>query len=562
MWGKIDGGIRRFGQNFRDMRLVKKMIFLYILIVFVPMILLGIFYFGSFLKNMQEQYELQKQDRVGEGKKAIENNLSQVVFCTRSFQSNTGLLSYVEWEDFSTAEGAYDFVRTVKQTFEQMNSTYPDYSRIYIIRRFPKEMNDPFYVQNGWVENGLQELSFVSAKEIKLEFYEEESGESMCRMYMGLYNRQHYQIIGMVCVECPFEVLFHPLDFIGERDRLFFTLNDQVWSVKRKDGRLCLEERAEEEWTGDGRAVEAEIEQINMGLTYYSTMRVLNNGSFYSVLLGIVLILAFFTIMYYMIYFSITKRITDLTAHMERTLEDRMLPYRDDTSKDEIGTMIQVYNKMANYMNQLIEEIYEQERLVSQARYYAMQSQIRPHFFYNTLENIDMLIEVGEYEKASQMIALFGRITRYNVSKNRERATVGEELSHIEDYLKLYSYRMGDNFSYEVCTETDSSQIACPYCMLQPVIENCFKHGFHQEERPLWVAVRVYRQDGYVCIEVEDNGSGIEEERLRQIKEKLKKGSRDTVKETGEGTAASVGLLNVHERIQLLCGRGSGLSIV
>jgi two-component system sensor histidine kinase YesM len=91
--------------------------------------------------------------------------------------------------------------------------------------------------------------------------------------------------------------------------------------------------------------------------------------------------------------------------------------------------------------------------------------------------------------------------------------------------------------------------------MLQPVIENCFRHGFRHEEREFWVSVRVFWRAEFVYIEIEDNGSGIEPDKLRKIEQRLQKGTQR------EKEKNSIGLLNVHERVQLLCGEECGLRL-
>ena len=84
-----------------------------------------------------------------------------------------------------------------------------------------------------------------------------------------------------------------------------------------------------------------------------------------------------------------------------------------------------------------------------------------------------------------------------------------KEIQHAEDYLKLYSYRMRDDFEYRVEMEPTCAEVECPYCMMQPVVENCFKHAFRYQDRVLWVHIHAWCENGYVIIDVEDNGTGI-----------------------------------------------------
>ena len=114
---------------------------------------------------------------------------------------------------------------------------------------------------------------------------------------------------------------------------------------------------------------------------------------------------------------------------------------------------------------------------------------------------------------------------------------------------------MREDFSYQIQVEPGCGDISCPYCMLQPIVENSFKHGFCQEDRALWIHLKVYSQEDYVLIEIEDNGSGITPKRLKQVRETLQNGN------SSAAASASIGLENVNDRIVLLCGSDCGLFV-
>lgn len=547
------------------MSLVHKMIFLYVLIVFIPMAILGTFYIRSFSVRLQEQHVQSKRDMLEQSCQSIENNLAQVDYCADTFQYNANLIEYVEIYDFASADGAEVYLKTVRPAFEQMAAANASFDRIRIYRKTARKLNDPHYVLNAEDNPELEELGVMNRRNMRM-FFAAEGESTSCRIYKALFSNRYYHHVGYMEVVCAVDVMFHPLVFLDRNERMVLTLDGQRWEVAvNGEGKVWLKE-FEGELPDYDNSASINISPLEAQLVYYyPDFQVFSNASLLSALIGLALLLLVFTAVYYLIYYSITKRITALTEYMQRYQQDRMTPYKDDPSQDEIGTMIRVYNQTAERINRLIDEIFRQERLVSQAQYYAMQSQIQPHFLYNTLENIDMLIEVGENEKASGMIGLFGKILRYNVSRCREEAVVEEEISHIEDYLKLYAYRMRDDFHYSVSMEKGCEGVRCPYCMLQPVIENCFKHGFRQEERELWIRVSAVLQGDYVRIEVEDNGSGIPKERLQELKEELKEeypeDGTDREKERARTADSSIGLWNVNERIRLLCGEDCGLRI-
>lgn len=542
---------------FKDLSLAQKMMYLYVMIVFVPMILMSTFYIRTLSKRLHEQYCLAKHEMLSQSTNAIENNLSQVRFCTHSFQYNTNLMRYVEHYDFSSADGAEMWIKYVRPAFYQLYVMNPEFKNICIWRKDSKKLNDAHSVLNAQDNPYLDYIEPMSYKTMQLLFEDEdEDNKTICKIFNILVDVNHFHKIGYVEVDCSFAFLFQPLNFVSSGELLLLSYHDTVYQVSAdENGKVHLLP-----YSGDSsqykNSISSRLNLLDMELYYYyPDFVILSNLTIFPILIGMVLLLALFSFAYYLFYHYIVKRITNLTSHMLNAREDPLLPCPSDASPDEIGTMTNVYNEMTARINQLIAEIIQKEHLANQAQYYAMQSQIHPHFLYNTLENIDMLIEVGENQKASQMIALFGKILRYNISRARQLSTIGEETGHIEDYIKLYSFRMREDFSYQIEMEPGCSDIRCPYCMLQPIVENSFKHGFRQEDRELWIHLKVYSQEDYVLIEIEDNGSGITPKRLKQVRKTLQNGN------SSAAASASIGLENVNDRIVLLCGSDCGLFV-
>lgn len=543
-------------QRVLAMTLFQKMLFFYVIILCIPTLLIGMFYVRSLSRRLNEEYVKSRQERLEQVRVSIENAMMNVSSCMSVFQYNSSLLQYVEEYDFSTAEGAVMWMEDVHPAFEQINTAFSDFSRICVWRVKKSGYNDPRFVLNASDNEDFEQIGTMNYKSVKL-FLENGGQSTSCRLYRALFNTSGFHIVGYAEVDCDFEYLFSALGFLEEDEMLLIRHGQENYRVMVSPlGRLYLEpfdEGVDERLHKTSTVVDSLQIELHY---YYPDLTVYSNSTLVSMVMGAVLLFIFFTAVYYAFYMSITRRVTKLTEHMLIFTEERMQRYKDDPNGDEIGSMVCVYNKTVNRVNQLIDEIVQKERLVNQAQYYAMQSQIQPHFLYNTLENIDMLIEVGANEKASGMMAVFGKILRYNLSRHQELATVEEEICHIEDYLRLYSYRMGDDFCYSIEMEPDCRKAVCPYCMMQPVVENCFKHGFRHVERERWVRVRAWRNEGSVWIEVEDNGSGISQERLREVESSLK-----NWKDQGRELETSVGLDNVNERIHLLCGEESELQI-
>ena len=214
-----------------------------------------------------------------------------------------------------------------------------------------------------------------------------------------------------------------------------------------------------------------------------------------------------------------------------------------------LGYSIQrTYERIESLMKKIVLE--QNERRKSELD--ALQSQINPHFLYNTLESIIWMVEGERNEEAAFMISQLAKLFRISLSKGRTVITVKEELQHAESYMNIQKVRYKNTFS--VVFDVDPSLYS--YCtvklILQPILENAINYGVSGMDDCGRIVISGRLEDGNVILSVEDNGIGMSEEQVRLI---LTDSSR--VHKHGSG----VGLINVKNRIQILFGREYGLAV-
>jgi two-component system sensor histidine kinase YesM len=148
------------------------------------------------------------------------------------------------------------------------------------------------------------------------------------------------------------------------------------------------------------------------------------------------------------------------------------------------------------------------------------------------------------------MIIAFSNFTRYNITL-RQESTLFEELKHVEQYLKIYSFRQAGRVKCEVSKDPDVPNISVPFCILQPIAENCLKHGFAKITDKIHIAVHASVHPAGVEITIKDNGLKISKEDLDRIEALL---------QTDVGDRKGIGLANVNDRILYYCGDGYGIT--
>lgn len=223
---------------------------------------------------------------------------------------------------------------------------------------------------------------------------------------------------------------------------------------------------------------------------------------------------------------------------------------------EEVDSLTKNFNQMMERIEELIHEtiITNQERI--QLKYEkrelqlnALQSQINPHFLYNTLDNLIFLVEAKETDKATEMIASLSRLFRFITNREQFMISLRDELTYTKTYIKIMSYRF-DNF--ECFWDVDERVLnnKTVKLIMQPVIENAIHHGARKTKDMVTIQISCKLKEDEIHIVVEDNAVGIKEKDLLSIKSHLASSSLD-----------KAGIYNVNGRIRLHFGEKYGLGI-
>ncbi|MEG0496634.1 MAG: sensor histidine kinase [Carnobacterium sp.] len=213
--------------------------------------------------------------------------------------------------------------------------------------------------------------------------------------------------------------------------------------------------------------------------------------------------------------------------------------------KAETKQLAESINDMLDSIQNYIKDIYELEIKQKDADMRALQSQINPHFMYNTLEYIRMSAISEGAEELADVVFHFATLLRNNIS-HEKIVTVENELKFCEKYIFLYQMRYPDQVAYFLKVCDDVKEVMIPKFAIQPLIENYFAHGIDFTKIENAISVKAYREDGKTIIYIIDNGMGIEKEKLEQLNRSLT--------QTDIFKPGSVGIMNVYTRMSLYYG--------
>ena len=183
----------------------------------------------------------------------------------------------------------------------------------------------------------------------------------------------------------------------------------------------------------------------------------------------------------------------------------------------EMEILESTYNKMVDEIDALIEMVYEEEKIKRKADLNALQEQMKPHFLYNTIDAMGYLALSGKNEEVYDALEAFGSYYRILLSKGREMISVREEAEMVKDYLELQKLRYGDSLHYVLNVAPEIQGTFILKMVLQPLVENSVNHGIRPKETPGVVYVEGIEEDGYLKFTVEDDGVGMDEDKIREL---------------------------------------------
>ncbi len=210
-----------------------------------------------------------------------------------------------------------------------------------------------------------------------------------------------------------------------------------------------------------------------------------------------------------------------------------------------------------------IEKDYKSKVLSKQMQYQALQSQINPHFLYNTLDSIRGEALMAGNENIASMTERLSRFFRYCISNKGNIATIRDEINNILDYFYIQEYRFGDKFHLETEVEEECYSYKIPQMTLQPIVENAIFHGLERKKDGGTVAIKVFETQKNVKLLVSDNGVGMDEEVLQRINERLRGNDEYNQRSTVDTKSQKTGiaLKNVNDRIRLCYGVDYGITV-
>ena len=448
---------------------------------------------------------------------------------------------------------------------------------LYIVSE--NDFNFSTYSKNKYTMESIKnepwynEIVKANGKTVLLSTFEDEEGigpfKSIFRMGRSINNLITGETLGILIMDISEKMLFDRYSKIIKDGRNIYIVDLQGSIISSKDKRLIgknyFDDIKKEDYI-DKREWYSVIRRDN--INYIKMESTLDKYGWSIIeeipsniikqpirqitekfILTLILVIVVSFIIIYKLSVWITKPVINMKNIMEKVMEGNLDLRVDVDRDDEIGNLEESFNNMIEWLDESIEEIKEQEKQKRIAELSFLQAQINPHFLYNTLSGVRFLVSMNKNDEAEEMLFHFTKLLRDILPKASELISLNEEIEMVMSYIELQKIRYPNLFDVDISIEESIKNIKVPALILQPVVENAIFYSIDDEYKKAKISIKGYAKEDKIIIEVKDNGKGMSN---RQINDLFK--SKESINR--------VGLINVHERIQLNYGKMYGIEII
>ena len=335
--------------------------------------------------------------------------------------------------------------------------------------------------------------------------------------------------------------------------------------VDRIEENLQEESRYEDNmeiWENDVQIVTSLVGDTMSQYIYYEVKGIQQSRAAYQAffmnmirfsLLGMGIVLILVIILSYYIPRSITMPITRISRVTDQVAKGNLSVRAAAESGAEARMLSDSLNAMIDKINELLDQVTTEQIRLRKAEFELLQAQINPHFLYNTLDTIVWLAEAGDQKRVVSMVGNLSDFFRTSLNQGKDIISIREELAHVRSYLEIQQVRYQDILRYEITVPEDLYEYKIPKITIQPLVENALYHGIKNKRGQGTITITGERSENGFVLYVRDNGIGMTQERLNEVRAGIQKLSY-----TGKEI---YGLYNVNERIRLNFGETYGISI-
>ncbi len=550
--------------SLKDVRLRNKMLIVYLICVFVPVVLTNVIFYDITTTNVKKQKMRDVSLTLEQLRNELAAQFNFIAGVSSELYADPLLNQYLD----NYYEKSADYVENYNTYISnKLDKFSPLYESIQFITIYTNNQSVIFGGRIAPITEGIQStgwfqaLSGMTASEILVDKTKPSysgNGEqfSLIRKMESVATGEQNKILKIDIHPKLVEQIFSDITLEGnlyllEGDQIIYTNNravDLAKSNSYKDvsvrgNSVVLEEKLNQNYLKDWRIVgefedRVVLSEVSKSKEFVLYMAIPN-------LVVPTLIIIWFTR-------SLNSRLIRILKQMKRVKNQSFETIDDEEYKDEIGQLTGEFNRMTLQVKSLIDDVYvadiqkkELELERRKAQFNALQSQINPHFLFNALETIRMRSLIKNETETAKIIHNMAKIFRTSLTWGKDKVTVSEEMEFIVCFLEIQKYRFEDRMKYDLNIDPAAQRCTVPKMMFLPFVENASIHGIEPLKTGGQIDVKIAREEDELLFEIRDNGVGMDAEKVKRFYEYL-----ESEAEIGE----RIGVQNVIYRLKLMYG--------
>lgn len=547
-----------------NLKIKRKIFLLYFYCVMLPLVLTDTVICGMFIHDEKEAREVRLKNMV----KSVEYMMNSAADEAAALSENIYFNKYINEflnKEFSSGLDYYNQYQELLKDSLFDSSLGTSNAIITMYTDNPTMVNGGrFWKMESIKGKAWYEEFLASGQEMQMYFYFEASGTTNLKLprkasfvrKLDRYKRDPYQ--KLLKIDLDYTQINQNLIMANYEDRVYVCKDGKIiFSNSRK----LNPQQDFEKIIGVNRKKGEYIESFHLFGQDLDIYAIPKKDIFFQGILQhwlTVVLLILFNILIPCVFMQALRRtFTERLEILNRTInyrgQGKLEEIQGIQGTDEIAVLMRNYNSMVQENNDLIETVYK-SRLKQQeiniarqkAELLALHGQINPHFLFNVLENIRMRSVLKQEYETAEMIEQLSIMERQYVEWGTDLLPIQEERKFVEAYLKLQKYRFGNRLSYTIEVEEGCEDYKIPKLSLVTFVENACVHGIEDKAAQCWIFVRVSQKQEELYMEIEDTGSGMPEEYLSILKEKMEHASIEMLKQKG-----SVGMVNACLRLKM-----------
>lgn len=547
-----------------NLKIKRKIFLLYFYCVMLPLVLTDTVICGMFIHDEKEAREVRLKNMV----KSVEYMMNSAADEAAALSENIYFNKYINEflnKEFSSGLDYYNQYQELLKDSLFDSSLGTSNAIITMYTDNPTVVNGGrFWKMESIKGKAWYEEFLASGQEMQMYFYFEASGTTNLKLprkasfvrKLDRYKRDPYQ--KLLKIDLDYTQINQNLIMANYEDRVYVCKDGKIiFSNSRK----LNPQQDFEKIIGVNRKKGEYIESFHLFGQDLDIYAIPKKDIFFQGILQhwlTVVLLILFNILIPCVFMQALRRtFTERLEILNRTInyrgQGKLEEIQGIQGTDEIAVLMRNYNSMVQENNDLIETVYK-SRLKQQeiniarqkAELLALHGQINPHFLFNVLENIRMRSVLKQEYETAEMIEQLSIMERQYVEWGTDLLPIQEERKFVEAYLKLQKYRFGNRLSYTIEVEEGCEDYKIPKLSLVTFVENACVHGIEDKAEQCWIFVRVSQKQEELYMEIEDTGSGMPEEYLSILKEKMEHASIEMLKQKG-----SVGMVNACLRLKM-----------